>query len=64
MRLSEIDLEYLGVGERAECLPSKLSGDEQQRVAVARALANRPSLILTDEPAARVDRVHGRQVME
>ena len=57
-------LEYLGVAERAEYLPSKLSGGEEQRVAVARALANRPSLILADEPTAALDSVHGRQVME
>lgn len=57
-------LEYLGVGERADHLPSKLSGGEQQRVAVARALANRPNLILADEPTAALDSVRGRQVME
>jgi putative ABC transport system ATP-binding protein len=57
-------LDYLGVGERADHLPSKLSGGEQQRVAVARSLANRPSLILADEPTAALDSVRGRQVME
>jgi putative ABC transport system ATP-binding protein len=57
-------LDYLGVGERADHLPSKLSGGEQQRVAVARALANRPDLILADEPTAALDSVRGRQVME
>ena len=57
-------LDYLGVAERAEHLPAKLSGGEQQRVAVARALANRPSLILADEPTAALDSVRGRQVME
>ena len=57
-------LDYLGVGERAEHLPSKLSGGEQQRVTVARALANRPGLILADEPTAALDSVRGRQVME
>jgi putative ABC transport system ATP-binding protein len=57
-------LQYLGVAERAENLPSMLSGGEQQRVAVARALANRPSLVLADEPTAALDSVRGRQVME
>ena len=57
-------LDYLGVAERAEHLPSKLSGGEQQRVAVARALANRPVVILADEPTAALDSVRGRQVME
>jgi putative ABC transport system ATP-binding protein len=57
-------LDYLGVGERAHHLPAKLSGGEQQRVAVARALANRPSLILADEPTASLDSVRGRQVMD
>jgi putative ABC transport system ATP-binding protein len=57
-------LEYLGVGHRAENLPDALSGGEQQRVAVARALANEPSLILADEPTAALDRQRGRQVME
>jgi putative ABC transport system ATP-binding protein len=57
-------LEYLGVAERAENLPSMLSGGEQQRVAVARALANHPSIILADEPTAALDSMRGRQVME
>jgi putative ABC transport system ATP-binding protein len=57
-------LEELGVGERAEHKPSMLSGGQQQRVAVARALANDPSVILADEPTAALDSHRGRQVME
>jgi len=57
-------LDYLGVAERANNLPVALSGGEQQRVAVARALANNPSLILADEPTAALDSHRGRQVME
>ena len=57
-------LDYLGVADRADNLPDALSGGQQQRVAVARALANEPSIILADEPTAALDSHRGRQVME
>jgi putative ABC transport system ATP-binding protein len=57
-------LDYLGVADRANNLPDALSGGQQQRVAVARALANEPSLVLADEPTAALDSHRGRQVME
>ena len=63
-RDAETVLKEVGLGERLNNFPSQLSGGEQQRVSIARALAKNPKMLLCDEPTGALDYVTGKQILK
>lgn len=57
-------LEIMGLGKKKNCYPDQLSGGEQQRVSLARAIVNAPSIIIADEPTGNLDPKNTREIMK
>ncbi len=63
-RIADLSLDRVGLPGKYENLPAQLSGGEQQRVAVARAIAGKPKILFADEPTANLDSISGTQVID
>ncbi len=64
LSIAKAALEKIGLGHRENNLPSQMSGGEQQRVSIARAVAHNPKILFADEPTANLDNISSEAVME